>query len=204
MNKYATLDAFLTRIRADIYPEPASEPHGTITRKMIEKLVDTGIVTPGSRVLDVGCGSGLALEAFARFGVQAVGVTLGPELEPCREKGLDVREMDFSFLQFDADSFDLIWCRHTLEHSFSPIFTLYGFHGILKSNGRVYVEVPAPDTACHHEANPNHYFVPGKSMWQSLFQKSGFVLEWTGDFSFDTPMGPDLYWSFILRKKTTP
>ncbi|MBF0133934.1 MAG: methyltransferase domain-containing protein [Magnetococcales bacterium] len=198
-----TLDPFLAQMRADIYPEPPSEPHLTITHQMIAKFVETGLIAPHHRVLDVGCGSGLALEEFARHRIQAIGVTLGPEAAACREKGFDCREMDVSFLEFPHQSFHAIWCRHTLEHSFSPLFTLYGFEKILISGGLLYVEVPAPDTACHHEKNPNHYYVMGKSMWESLFEKTGFIVEWSGDFAFDTRMGPDLYWSFVLRKKST-
>ncbi|MBF0416366.1 MAG: class I SAM-dependent methyltransferase [Magnetococcales bacterium] len=200
MNRYQSLDTFLQKIRSDIYPEPPSEPHLSITVQLINQLVSSGIVVPGHRVLDVGCGSGLALEAFARAGIDAIGVTLGPEIQECREKGLDVREMDGSFLQFDDNTFHLIWCRHTLEHSFSPLFTLHGFYKKLQQGGRLYVEVPAPETSCRHETNPNHYYVMGKPMWRSLFHKVGFHLEWGGDFPFDTPEGPDLYYGFLLRK----
>ncbi|MBF0423570.1 MAG: methyltransferase domain-containing protein [Magnetococcales bacterium] len=200
MNDYTTLDVFLEQLRTDIYPEPVSEPHGIITSRMIAQLVKTGIITPGQRVLDVGCGSGLALEAFVRHGIDAVGITLGPEAQACRERGLDVREMDFSFLDFDHSYFHLIWCRHALEHSFSPLFTLHGFHKKLIQGGWLYVEVPAPDTSCHHETNPNHYYVLGRSMWQSLFHKTGFHLEWKVEFPFDTVSGPDLYLGFLLRK----
>ncbi|MBF0109385.1 MAG: class I SAM-dependent methyltransferase [Magnetococcales bacterium] len=204
MNPCPFIKSFLQHLRADIYPEPSGEPHPTITKQMIKQLAETGIILPGQRILDAGCGHGLALEEFARHGVDALGITLGPEAEQCRQRGLDVRDMDVSFLEFDTAFFDLIWCRHTLEHSFSPLLTLYGFYRTLKNDGRLYVEVPAPDTACHHEKNPNHYSVLGKSMWSSLFAKSGFILEWTGDFSFETAAGSDLYWSFMLRKKQHP
>ncbi|HIJ84622.1 MAG TPA: class I SAM-dependent methyltransferase [Magnetococcales bacterium] len=200
MTPYHALDAFLAQIRTDIYPEPPGEPHITITQKIIAKLVTSGMLAPDHRVLDVGCGNGMAMEEFARHGIQAIGVTLGPECRSCQEKGLDVREMDFSFLDFDDQSFHLIWCRHTLEHSFSPMFTLSGFYKKLQPGGRLYVEVPAPDTSCHHEDNPNHYSVLGKSMWLSLFKKTRFALEWTGDFPFETHSGPDVYWSFLLKR----
>lgn len=63
---------------------------------------------------------------------------------------------DMSFLPVADGSFDAAWCRHVLEHSPFPYFTLSEMHRILRDDGPIYLEVPAPDTACHHERNPNH------------------------------------------------
>jgi ubiquinone/menaquinone biosynthesis C-methylase UbiE len=70
-----------------------------------------------------------------------------------------VRETDFADLDFDDESFDLVWARHALEHSVVPAFLLSEFHRLTKPGGVLYVEVPAPDTACVHETNPNHHSV---------------------------------------------
>ncbi len=109
--------------------------------------------------------------------------------------------MDQSYLDFDDASFDLVWCRHALEHSVAPYFTLAGFHRVLAPGGALYVEVPAPDTACKHETNPNHYSVLGRSAWISLMQRSGFEVIDTVAIDFAVPAGPDTYWGFMLRRK---
>jgi len=129
-----------------------------------------------------------------------VGITLGPDAEICRGKGLNVLEMDLSFLDFADGAFDMVWCRHALEHSVFPFFTLSEMHRVLKPGGLLYVEVPAPDTACGHQRNPNHYSVLGKSMWLELIRRVGFGPTTGLDIGFTTGMGPDTYWAFIQQK----
>lgn len=99
--------------------------------------------------------------------------------------------MDQSFLDFPDGTFDVVWCRHCLEHSIFPYFTLSGFHRILRPGGWLYVEVPVPDTSCAHQTNRNHYSVLGKSMLGSLIERSGFRIVDVLDITFSVPAGPD-------------
>jgi len=197
---YRRLDAFLERLRGDIYPEPPSPVHTAITRQMFDAVRERFPLAPGARVLDVGCGQGVALELFRAAGLSPVGVTLGPDAEVCRSKGFEVREMDLSFLDFEDERFDLVWCRHAIEHSVFPFFTLSELHRVLKPGGALYLEVPAPDTACGHQTNPNHYSVLGRSMWIQLILRTGFPQTETLDLNFTTGAGPDTYWAFLQRK----
>jgi len=200
MRDYLRLDDFLDAISGEVYPEVPAEPHISITRRVIESLHREGLIRAGQRVLDVGCGQGIALEEFRRLGLPAVGVTLGPDLEVCRAKGFDVLHLDQNFLEFDGEAFDFLWCRHVLEHSIAPFFTLSEYLRLTRPGGLVYVEVPAPDTSVHHEANPNHYSVLTASGWLSLFERAGFKVERRMDHPFNAMCGPDLYWGFLLRR----
>jgi FkbM family methyltransferase len=192
---------FLVRLREDVYPELPSAQHSSITRQMWDRVRGQMSLAPGARVLDVGCGQGLALELFRDAGLSAVGITIGEEdLDACRQRGFEVAEMDQSCLEYDAGTFGLVWCRHALEHSVAPYFTLSEFSRVLASGGYLYVEVPAPDTACHHELNPNHYSVLGQSAWLSLMERAGFQLLDGIRIDLSVPAGPDLYWGFLLRK----
>jgi len=122
------------------------------------------------------------------------------DLAACREKGLTVFKMDQSFLDFPDGQFDFLWCRHCLEHSIFPYYTLSEFFRVLRPGGYAYIEVPAPDTPSNHHANPNHYSVLGKQMWENLFLRSGFAGE---SLTIQvTTMGgfEDLYWGFLLQK----
>lgn len=201
VSQLAKLEQFIRQLKADVYPELPAEPHLSITAQMVERLLTKAGVVAGQSVLDVGCGQGLAMRRFLAAGFSPVGVALGEDVDICRREGLDVRAMDQSFLTFEESSFDMIWCRHALEHSLFPYFTLSEFRRVVKESGIVYIEVPAPDTSCHHERNPNHYSVLGKSMWLSLFDRAGFELEEDLDINFTVPAGPDLYWSFFLRPR---
>jgi SAM-dependent methyltransferase len=195
---YRRLDAFLQARRGDIYAEPDSALHREITGQAFDKLQKTFPLPAGAKALDVGCGQGVALEMFRAAGLEAVGVTLGPDAAACRARGLDVREMDMSFLDFEEAAFDLVWCRHALEHSIFPFFTLAEMCRVLRPGGRLYVEVPAPDTACRHERNPNHYSVLGRAMWTELMQRAGFVSIQGRDWTLTTAAGPDVYWGFWM------
>ena len=200
MRDWSRFDAFLDDLQGDVYPEPPSEPAVSITRSAIENLWNDGLIRPGDRVLDVGCGQGGALEHFRKLGLHATGVTLGADLQVCRDKGLDVREMDQNFMDFPDEQFHLLWCRHVLEHSVAPLFTLSEYRRILRRGGLAYVEVPAPDTSAHHEQNENHYSVLTRSAWVSLFARAEFKIERQLEIRFTVPCGPDLYWAFLLHR----
>jgi ubiquinone/menaquinone biosynthesis C-methylase UbiE len=107
--------------------------------------------------------------------------------------------MDQNFMEFGDGEFDFLWCRHVLEHSVAPLFTLKEYRRVTKSGGLVYVEVPAPDTSAHHERNPNHYSVLPSSSWLSLFARAGLAVERGVEINFTPACGPDTYWAFLLR-----
>lgn len=199
-DRHRRLDAFLEKLRGDIYPEPQSGLHSGISRQMFGELCKSFPQAPGAKVLDVGCGQGVALEIFREAGLDPLGITLGEDAQVCRAKGLNVVETDFAFLDFPDESFDLVWCRHAIEHSVFPFFTLSELHRVLKPGGVLYLEVPAPDTSCRHQTNPNHYSVLGKSMWVELIRRTGFPQIGTLDLNFTVPAGPDTYWAFMQQK----
>ena len=168
---------------------------------MLDRLLTTYQIPHGSKILDVGCGQGVALELFLNKGYHPIGIALNDEdITVCKQKGYQVYKMDQSFLEFPDKEFDVVWCRHCLEHSIFPYYTLFEFYRVVKQVGFLYVEVPAPDTSCQHQTNQNHYSVLGKSMWAELIKRTGFTLLETLDISFDVPAGPDTYWAFFMQK----
>ena len=202
-DKYQKIDSFLNKISSDIYPENPSKVHTDITESVIKNLSGSKVLVKGTKVLDVGCGQAVALKLFKEIGCDAVGITLGQDdYDYCKSNGYNVHLMDMSFLDFENNSFDFLWVRHALEHSIFPYFTLSEFNRVLKPNGLMYVEVPAPDTDAHHETNPNHYSVLSKSMWNSLLQRSGFEKLQSESISLTLPNNyTDEYFTFIYKKK---
>lgn len=197
----ARLEQFLTKLAGQTYPEEPSQLHTDITNAMLTRLLPLLKLPKKARVLDVGCGQGLALTRFKAEALQATGVTLnGVDFEACRAQGFDVRQQDQSFLDFPDATFDFIWCRHCLEHSCFPLFTLDGFHRVLKPGGWLYVEVPAPDTPTAHETNPNHYSTLSRSLWRSLIGRAGFTMGEETNVTFMLPTGPDEYFVFVARR----
>lgn len=198
--KYARFDRFLKTLWKDVYPEYTSGLHDSITAQVWQRVKDTYPMREGAKVLDIGCGQGVALKHFAADKLDAIGIALGEDVEICRQKGFNAIEMDLSFIEFADQTFDLVWCRHVLEHSVFPLFSLTETFRVLKPGGVLYMEVPAPDTACRHQNNPNHYSVLGKSMWMQLIKRAGYSMVTVSDVNFRVPAGPDTYWSFIIKK----
>ena len=201
-SQLARLVSFVNKIEGETYPEAPSFIHSEITGKVLDTLLPQYLIDHGARILDIGCGQGPALNIFRDKGYRSVvGITLNDEdVRICRENGHDVRKMDQSFLEFPDDSFDFVWARHVIEHSVFPYFTLTEFVRVLASGGMLYLEVPAPETSCHHETNPNHYSVLGRGAWISLLNRCGFIVRDDVRFGFTTPMGPDEYWGFICAR----
>ena len=195
------LEQFLDRIRSDTYPEPLTPGHARITQKMLQEIQKIKPLTPGAKILDVGCGQGVALELFTQQGFSPIGITINlTDLHACREKGYDVRDMDQSFLDFPDATFDLVWCRHCLEHSIFPFFTLTQLYRVLKPSGGLYVEVPAPDTTSAHQTNKNHYSVLTRSAWIDLISRIGITPLHDTDIALTTGRGPDVYYAFFGLK----
>ncbi len=200
MRDYKRLDDFLNQRLKDIYPEPFGEPALSIIRMMVPKIVSDYGLPAGSKVLDVGCGHGEALRAFKKEGMEAIGVGYGEEAVKCRDEGFQIVEEDMSFLSFAPESFDLVWCRHVLEHSLFPLFTLSEMCRLLKPGGIFYMEVPAPETACRHETNINHYSVLTRNSWFNLIHRSGFKDIKAHDLDVTVPIGPDKYFVYSAVK----
>lgn len=198
----ARLVSFVDTIESETYPEAPSFIHSDITGKVLDILLPKYQINQNARILDIGCGQGPALDILRSKGYfSTVGITLNNEdVRICCEKSHDVRKMDQSFLEFPDHSFDFVWARHVIEHSIFPYFTLSEFARVLAPGGALYLEVPAPETSCHHETNPNHYSVLGRGSWISLLGRCGFTVSDEATYSFVTGMGPDEYWGFICLK----
>lgn len=198
----ARLVSFIDRIEDETYPETPLPIHNDITCKVLETLLPHCCTNKHARILDIGCGQGVALDFFREKGyLSAIGITLNDEdVSICRQKGHDVYKMDQSFLEFPDDSLDFVWARHVIEHSIFPYFTLTQFARVLAPGGMLYLEVPAPETSSLHETNQNHYSVLGRGAWVSLLGRSGFSMIHEEKFAFTAGMGPDEYWGFICQK----
>lgn len=196
------LTAFKDQLRRDMYPETLGDFHRAIIEERAPYFART-YCKVGGRILDVGCGTGAALEIFNKLGFVAVGVELGEEdYAQCLKKGLTVERVDMHEMTFADASFDAIWCRHTLEHSFMPFFLLAEFNRMLTAGGVVYIEVPVSGTDAHHEDNPNHYSCMTPAVLEKLLGRAHFDILEHDALTFGVEKGGvDQYQLFIARKK---
>jgi SAM-dependent methyltransferase len=70
-----------------------------------------------TRILEIGAGTGQDSLFFASHGLDVVATDLSAAMAArCRDKGLDARVMDFSQLDFPAESFDAVHAMNCLLH----------------------------------------------------------------------------------------
>jgi len=194
---YTRFEKHIGELRKTVYREPVIEYH--------EKMIDSAMAAFVSRypykdVLDVGFGTGYSLGKFKEHGIKATGITLDDsEFKDAKFIGYDVHLMSMEFLDFEDKSFDLIWCRHALEHSVMPMIALMEFKRVLRDGGYIYIEVPQ-DGGIHVD-NPNHYSMLSDRSWQALMRKTGFILLSRGQFAVHLDGWEDLYWHYWLRKE---
>ncbi|MGH7867532.1 MAG: class I SAM-dependent methyltransferase [Candidatus Dormibacteraceae bacterium] len=96
------------------------------------------------RVLDVGCGRGLLLQAFRRRGWEVRGTELS---EPAARYALEVAHVPVDIgrveeIGFPAEHFDAITIWHVLEHIHDPRVVLNEANRILKPGGVLLIGVP--------------------------------------------------------------
>src|SRR5438046_1717236 len=100
-------------------------PLQALTTFAAPRLVRHARVPPGSRLLDVGCGTGVVAVTAARAGARVTGLDLTPELlqaarENCRVAAVDIEwhEADVENMPFGAATFDVVVSQ--FGHIFAP------------------------------------------------------------------------------------
>jgi SAM-dependent methyltransferase len=95
----------LLRAHLDDADEWASRPYSTIVAT-IDRLVRDGIVSPGTRVLDLGCGPGRYAEVLASVGCHVTGVDMSPRsIAYARERAAQ-RRLDIEYRLQDVRTLD--------------------------------------------------------------------------------------------------
>lgn len=197
-------------VYSTIYSEPDTPNfHTPLIQQAIDTFVPAMNLEYTSAILDVGCGQGAFMhEMMLRGFLKLCGITYSLEdVAACEAKGFPAMREDFSDLSALDSSINLVWCRHALEHSPAPLFTLIEFNRVLKDGGFLYVEVPAPNCDRVHEANPNHFSILGDRMWVNLFTRAGFKLKDYRQVAFDIQIEgknmKETFYCFVLQKENT-
>jgi ubiquinone/menaquinone biosynthesis C-methylase UbiE len=121
---------------------PSDELHQLMAKEFWEKVPKNF-----NKILDVGCSDGYMIKIFKDSGKDAVGINeffYPTDRLFIEEHRLEVYEMDMHCMEFDDESFDAVWCRHTLEHSFAPLQVLSEIYRVTKQNGYLFAVLPPP------------------------------------------------------------
>jgi 2-polyprenyl-3-methyl-5-hydroxy-6-metoxy-1,4-benzoquinol methylase len=95
------------------------------------------------RILDVGCGSGQFLKAASAQGWAAYGTEIASgTFEQLSALGIRYHEGELHEANFDAGSFDVVYCSEVIEHVLDPRLLLHEIHRIVRNGGLVYLTTP--------------------------------------------------------------
>jgi SAM-dependent methyltransferase len=85
--------------------------------KLAERQAFLDRLPPGSRLLEIGAGTGQDSLYFQQQGFGVVAADLSAAMvERCRAKGIEAHVMDFLHLDFPAGSFDAVFAMNCLLH----------------------------------------------------------------------------------------
>jgi SAM-dependent methyltransferase len=96
-----------------------------------------------ARILDVGCGRGTLLSAFADRGFEAHGFELSPQAAEFADSRAHIKiGEELADAQYPAGFFDMVIVWHVLEHLKHPDQVIEEIRRILKPGGTLIISVP--------------------------------------------------------------
>ena len=133
-------------------------------RPVAAEVVRRAELMPGERVLDVGCGTGIAAAAAAGQGRTVLGVDgAAAMLEIAR---LDVPDatfevMDFNHLELPDGSWDVAISSHALLFADDRVVALREWRRVVRHGGRLSLSVPGPS-----ELTPSVTYAAVYAKWE--------------------------------------
>ena len=111
-----------------------------ITLSLIKENIDTHL----SKILIVGCGTGVEVLVFEEeFGCNVIGIEPDPKVfDPRLTCRCDLRQGDVLHMEFESGYFDLIYSFHVLEHIPNFKKALDEMHRVLRPGGYLFLGTP--------------------------------------------------------------
>jgi SAM-dependent methyltransferase len=105
-------------------------------------VFDKAVVGSETRLLDAGCGAGLALRYAADLGAEVAGMDASASLlEIARKRlpGVQLEHGDLEVLPFDDDSFDVVTGFNSFQYAVDPVAALLEARRVTRPGGKVFV-----------------------------------------------------------------
>ncbi|SLN53300.1 class I SAM-dependent methyltransferase [Roseisalinus antarcticus] len=105
-------------------------------------VFDRGVVGSGTRLLDAGCGAGMALELAADLGASVSGIDASAALlKIARDRlpGVSLVQGDLERLPFDDNDFDIVTGFNSFQYASDPVAALREAARVTRPGGRVFV-----------------------------------------------------------------
>jgi SAM-dependent methyltransferase len=141
------------------------------------------LLSPGSHILDLGCGPGRDIRIFSEGGHKPLGIELNPEfIEMARRQG-DVIQGDIRNISsiFTPSSFDGVWAQASLVHleKSEIALVLDDLRDLLKPNGLLYACVPATgETGWLDESDGRRWYTTWpEDSFEEAVKSAGFQVD---------------------------
>jgi ubiquinone/menaquinone biosynthesis C-methylase UbiE len=156
----------------------------------LHRIVEMARAGPDDTVLDVACGPGLLVCAFARVVRHATGIDLTPAmLEQARRvqqeqqlQNVTWQQGDVLPLPYESGQFSIVSARFAFHHFLDPLAVLRGMRRVCRSGGRVVVADTAPAAAKAEAFNaeerlrdPSHVRAMPLEEHRALFTRAGLA-----------------------------
>lgn len=167
---------------------PFSTAVGIRSEKTLQLIVDLTKATSADRSLDVACGPGLMVCAFAQTVQHATGIDITPAmLERAKEEAAAARLSNVSWhlgdvarLPYADCTFTIVTSRYAFHHILDPLAVLREMTRVCVSGGRIALidSSPAPDKAnafnrMEKLRDPSHVRAMSIAELRELFTKAG-------------------------------
>jgi len=127
---------------------------------------------PKSKILDAGCGDGYTMDLMRDAGFDPYGVDFYEvKVNTAIRHGHDVEVGDLNKLAWLDEEFDVVYCRHVLEHLVEPIESLDEFHRVLRPGGLLSLIVPMRTVSSKHV-----HEIPNLEYVEELIEEAGFAI----------------------------
>lgn len=148
----------------------------------LRSLAGTGTTT-SSRILDVGCGTGLLLCMLRNAGFShLLGVDPFIEASVTYANGVTVRKQSIHEVEGE---WDVVMFHHSFEHVADPLRTMQSAARLLAAHGLCLIRIPVASSFAwqHYGVNwvqldaPRHYFLHTVESMQLLASQAGLIVE---------------------------
>jgi len=127
----------------DVTYSPTRAPYGKYPYLLAQWLLEHAYKKPG-RLLDLGCGRGEHLAAFAQLGFDVAGVDISPRaVELAEGYQVKVADLERDSLPFPVNSFDFVFSKSVIEHMRYPTGLLSSALEALRPGGTAVIMTPS-------------------------------------------------------------